>query len=587
MSNPLVAQPVSSTTAFSGVELLEDAQSVSTSIGNGDWASGVLGIAGTAMDALAFVEDPFGSILQAGVGWLLEHVGPLKEMLDKLAGNPDQVMANAQTWQNVSQELTAIGQDLAASVNADLQGWTGGASDAYRRQVQDLAQLLGAASQASAGAASGVQTAGELVASVRALVRDTIAKVVAHMVSWALQVLATLGIALTWVVPQVVQLVAKTAADIAGLVKRLISALKTLSQLLGKTGKVFDGVSDALKSIKGGTVSTPTGPGLLRPPPKPNMLLGGATNVSRAPGSRARPRPSVTTNSPSGSGTNLPASGGYRPPSSYDDDLPLSPGAPYQPPYGGVPVPSSANDHVIYGNLKPPRPPQSSSWGFSGGHVLSNDLPAGTMPYSSQAPGAKWPTWHGAGVSGGVPYLPTHGPVYPGAGGPPLGSGPHGSYPLPNGVYELHDPTMTTPLHRPNGKPFPPGPAYKPMSTMFPEGMNPGMVQNTGGQAWNGGHPNGGLTPLGRPGNYSWEGQAQIPFTPIWDKPGGVPGSLHGDGSGNHPNAGNTINFSGYANGRPTPPGQYPSNVTPATYYPNSSQYPPRPAPFTPGYPPR
>ena len=65
MGNPLVAQPVSSTTAVSGVWVLEDAQGLKSSIESGDWASAVLGAAGTAMDALAFVEDPFGSILSA------------------------------------------------------------------------------------------------------------------------------------------------------------------------------------------------------------------------------------------------------------------------------------------------------------------------------------------------------------------------------------------------------------------------------------------------------------------------------------------------------------------------------------------
>lgn len=530
MTNPLVAAPVSTTTAASGVPLLEDAQSVKTSIESGDWASAVLGAAGTAMDALAMVADPFGSILAAGVSWLMEHVGPLKEALDKLAGNPDQITANSQTWQNIAQELDSIGQDLTSQVNADIQSWAGPSADAYRQQAADLAALLGAASQASAGTASGVQTAGQVVAAVRQLVRDTIAKVVAHMVSWALQVIATLGIGLTWVVPQVVNLVAKTATEIATLVKRLTAALKTLSGLLGKAGKVFGDASGAFRKIKSGKPSVSGPPGSL--PHTNNFIkLGGKTSPSGLGGSR-----------------------------SIDDNTP-SPGKPNQDPYGGVDVPQSANDHVIFGNLKPPRPARPgrppNPWGFSGGHVLHNDLPPGTTAHNTAPPGAR-PSWHGAGVTGGNPPA-VHGPVGPTGAGPAPGPGPFGTFPSPNGVYNLHRPTMTDP----NG-----ANAGKPVSTMFPQGMNPGTVQNIGDQAWNGGAPNGGFAPVPNGTSLTWQGQGQVPYTPIWN-PGGAD---HGSGAGNHPNAGSIINISGYAN----PPAPAPAGVpwapprpVPATYYPD------------------
>lgn len=530
MTNPLVAAPVSTTTAASGVPLLEDAQGVKASIESGDWASAVLGAAGTAMDVLSAAADPFGAILAAGVGWLMEHVGPLKEALDKLAGNPDQITAHAQTWQHIAQELGAIGEDLTSQVDADIQSWAGPAADSYRRQAADLAALLGAASEASAGTASGVQTAGEVVAAVRQLVRDTIAKVVAHLVSWALQVIATLGIGLAWVVPQVVNLVAKTATQIAGLVKRLTTALKTLSGLLGKAGKVFGDASGALKTIKTGKPSVTSAPGSL---PRPNNFIklgGGNTSPSRAGG------------------------GGSR---SLDDDLPFSPGKPSQSPYGGVDVPQSANDHVIFGNLKPPFK-ASKPWKFSGGHVLHNDLPPGTTAHNTAPPGAPKPSWHGAGVTGGTPPA-AQGPAGP-TGAGPTGPGPFGSFPAPNGVYNLPKPTMTDP----HG-----GVAGKPMSTMFPQGMNPGLVQNVGDQAWNGGRPNGGFNPMPSGSSLTWQGQGQIPYTPIWN-PGGTD---HGSGAGNHPNAGSTIHISGFANPPAAPPGSgawVPGPPVPATYYPDS-----------------
>jgi RHS repeat-associated protein len=354
VGNPLVAQPVSSTTAVSGVWVLEDAQGLKSSIESGDWASAVLGAAGTAMDALAFVEDPFGSILAAGVGWLMEHVGPLKHALDSLAGNPEVIAAHSQTWKNIAQELGSIGTDLASQVNTDLSGWSGPGADAYRQQAGNAADLLNAASQACEGASSGVQTAGQVVASVRQLVRDAIAQVVGHMVSWALQVIATLGIGLAWVVPQVVQLVARTATHIADLVKNLTTALKTLTTLFKKTGGVFDDASSGLKNLKPGSSATPG---------KVDSLPSGPSNVDPASGSTT---PSSTGHLPP---SNPPAD--VSPPPKLDNTDTTTPSSATG--NGGTPSPSDAGgadtttpSRTSGGDTSPPSVVPSDSGGLNG-----------------------------------------------------------------------------------------------------------------------------------------------------------------------------------------------------------------------------
>jgi hypothetical protein len=43
------------------------------------------------LDALAFVSDPIGSLLQCGVAWIIDHVKPLSEALDWLAGDPGEM----------------------------------------------------------------------------------------------------------------------------------------------------------------------------------------------------------------------------------------------------------------------------------------------------------------------------------------------------------------------------------------------------------------------------------------------------------------------------------------------------------------
>ncbi|MBN6040238.1 RHS repeat-associated core domain-containing protein [Amycolatopsis sp. 195334CR] len=289
MGNPLIAETKDSTTAISGIPILESVNETSKAIESGDWAAGVLGAAGTALDALGMAMDPFGSILAAGVGWLIEHVGPLSDALDALTGNPDEIKAHSETWKNVGTELSSISADLAKMIEEDTASWTGPAGDAYRDRGADTATLISSAQSAAEGASSGIGTAGEVVGAVRSLVRDIIAELVGHLISWALQVLFTLGIGMAWVVPQVISAVAKTAMKIADITEKLVQALKKLAPLLKKLGDSFGDAAKKLKDIKGGKK------------PDTNTAKGDGTSASNAKGDNNNsgpPTPQPNRNDP-------------------------------------------------------------------------------------------------------------------------------------------------------------------------------------------------------------------------------------------------------------------------------------------------
>ncbi|WP_432845515.1 DUF6531 domain-containing protein [Amycolatopsis sp. CA-161197] len=363
MSNPLIAQTQDSTKAYSGISLLESANDLSTAIESGDWASVAMGAVGTALDALSVAMDPFGAILAAGVSWLMEHVGPLKDALNGLTGNADQIKAQSETWANVAKELGSVSSDLTDAINADLQSWSGSASDAYRQRGQDLATSLQAAQKGCEGASSGVKTAGEVVAAVRTLVRDIISELIGHMISWALQVVFTLGIGLAWVVPQVVSAVAKTASQITGLVTKLVKALKALVPLLKKAGTLFEDAGKAFKGLKGGKVA---------PPPKTKDLSG----TPKAP----------PVKTPGGDGGGTPKGGGYEgtpkdytppPGKSGADDSTKSSGyegnpKDYTPPPGKSSGDDSTSASGYSGDAKDYTPPPASKGGDDATHASSS-----------------------------------------------------------------------------------------------------------------------------------------------------------------------------------------------------------------------
>ena len=101
MSNPLVAQRQDSTTAVSGIGILESVNDVKSGIESGSWLEGGLGLAGAGLEMLGLITDPVGTLLSYAVSWLMEHVKPLSDALDWLAGDPDTIASYSATWKNV------------------------------------------------------------------------------------------------------------------------------------------------------------------------------------------------------------------------------------------------------------------------------------------------------------------------------------------------------------------------------------------------------------------------------------------------------------------------------------------------------
>lgn len=94
---PILAGRPDSVTASTGFGLVEDIEALVHGVRSGSWVEAAIGGFAVSMDTLGLVVDPPGNLAAWGVSWLLEHVGPLREALDMLAGDPDQIRAHAQT----------------------------------------------------------------------------------------------------------------------------------------------------------------------------------------------------------------------------------------------------------------------------------------------------------------------------------------------------------------------------------------------------------------------------------------------------------------------------------------------------------
>ncbi|GIF37488.1 hypothetical protein [Actinoplanes xinjiangensis] len=245
--NPLVAQAHGSTTWSTGLGLVEDAHQISDGIRNNSWVDATLGGVGGSLNAVAVAVDPLGSLFAWGVGWLMEHVQPLRDVLDRLAGRPDEIAAHAATWRNVAAAAAEARQGYATAVRTQTAGWLGASGDAYRAHAgEQLAAVDGIATVTSA-ISYAVEGAGLLVGLVREIVRDLIAQFVATLAVRLPQWLAaegiTLGLATPVVAGQVATLVSQWAHRIQHFIRALLNSLRHLN------GRLAD-LADLLTRLK-------------------------------------------------------------------------------------------------------------------------------------------------------------------------------------------------------------------------------------------------------------------------------------------------------------------------------------------------
>lgn len=254
-TNPLVAGPVEMSTPLSGTFLLEDGEALAAAIKNGDWiAGGMAAFAGLA-DGLATVSDPLGSLVAAGLGWVMEHIEPLKGWMNDLTGDAGEVAGFAGTWANVSTQLGMSADDLA-KILADVDEMDGAAIQAYQAFQLDVEKHLRAAGSWADAMSIGLEIASTIVKIVHDVVRDAISEVVGAIISYAAELVFSLGLATPLVIEQVSTRVASLVGRVGKAVTKVVEAGKQLGKLLDQLKRLFKEASDLFDRVLKG-VDTP------------------------------------------------------------------------------------------------------------------------------------------------------------------------------------------------------------------------------------------------------------------------------------------------------------------------------------------
>ncbi|WP_150955148.1 ADP-ribosyltransferase domain-containing protein [Microbacterium testaceum] len=257
MSNALVAGPVDTATPLSGAGLLDSGTQLAHAIESGNWVEGGLAAFSTVVDTVATAIDPLGSLIAAGLGWLIDHFEPIKGWFNDLTGDAGAVAGFSQTWTNVQTQLDSTA-DYLDRVVTDLDDMAGEAIEAYRRFQTDAAAHIRASGQWAGAMATGLQIASTIVQVVHDLVRDILSQLVGSAISWATEAVVTVGIATPWIISQVSSRVASWTAKISGKLTGLLRSCGKLGDLLSELRALMSRGEEMFRRVPRRATEAPT-----------------------------------------------------------------------------------------------------------------------------------------------------------------------------------------------------------------------------------------------------------------------------------------------------------------------------------------
>ncbi|RJQ69477.1 WXG100 family type VII secretion target [Pseudonocardiaceae bacterium YIM PH 21723] len=247
--------PESYLTATTGAGVLDSYAGLIDSISRGAEGEGpdivdvaVNGI-GAVADTIDTAIDPLAALLNAGIGWLLEHIEWIREPLDKLLGNPDEINANTTQLKQAAAQIKQMAEQHRADLGS-VADWQGEAADAYRKSMLQLAQELDDLGHATDGTAAVVGVSGNLVVLLRGIVFGLISSLISWLISKAIMAgaaaLFTAGGSVAAFIGLAVVKATAVATKIAGKIAKLISGLVRNGERLAKLAGVMETLSKNL-----------------------------------------------------------------------------------------------------------------------------------------------------------------------------------------------------------------------------------------------------------------------------------------------------------------------------------------------------
>ena len=217
---------------------ISDIISFSEEVGKDGWTGEFCAIASLGANALSAAFNPIATATGWVAAWIIDHINPLHDFLQKLTGDSEEIQAGVKTWNNISKAAQGEVEHLESllKILAEQKAKT---LDAYRSRLQKLIAIFNAQKEAAEQISLTLEKQGSIVAYLYSIVRDLIAEAIGMFCQSVAVEVFSLGTGTPVVVAQISAWVGKSVAKVTKLINKALDAFAKLS---GITAKLVSGL---------------------------------------------------------------------------------------------------------------------------------------------------------------------------------------------------------------------------------------------------------------------------------------------------------------------------------------------------------
>lgn len=240
---------------FSNVAVLGPAVDTVSQFADGNILGGLAGVANTVGGAASMIADPIAALGSSVASFLLDYMPPLPELLNMIAGNPDEVGGMSSVFASRASQLEAEATALEAEMDLVLADWSGAAAEAYRARMQERIQELRDLASTAEGLGTGYLVVSGVVEAVRSIVKTLISDLVGKLISFVSQTVFTFGLGATWAVPQSVASIAFYAEKVRQWTDSLTNGITNALRCIDTLNTILGNLAPTISSIIAGLLS--------------------------------------------------------------------------------------------------------------------------------------------------------------------------------------------------------------------------------------------------------------------------------------------------------------------------------------------
>ncbi|WP_051393504.1 hypothetical protein [Glycomyces arizonensis] len=148
-------------------------------------------IRGLGLDAVGLLQDPIGTLVNAGLTIVLDLVQPLEDVLIMVTGDADAMQQQAEDLQQIQADLASLADDLTTETNNNITVWEGEAATAASDELGGMAAAARAMSKEAFDVSQLLDWARMLAETIYNVIKAVITELVSWLITRGLVALAS------------------------------------------------------------------------------------------------------------------------------------------------------------------------------------------------------------------------------------------------------------------------------------------------------------------------------------------------------------------------------------------------------------